>query len=320
MPKFFLYLLKLGCLSLVVALVLQLMADTGLRKMENTAMDDWVKILDGSINSDLIILGSSRSYTGYDPTVFEKNTGLSSYNLSLNAAPFSLQQIKLERYLANNKAPKVIVQNVDLTHFQKSKHILDPVQFLPFLGNKALSNDLSAFDREFRLRKWVPLYKYNTFKTEFRLGLQSFFGDDISILKSKKGYAPKDRIFKADLHNLKRIQNHVRDSTGFMRNDEYVEETFRRIKNREDKDQAIFMVWAPEIEVRRELATQVSNPLKEKLSRFAEQEKNVFFLDYSADPIANDTINFYDTFHLNRKGATLFSEKVSMKINELLTN
>lgn len=46
-------------------------------------------------------------------------------------------------------------------------------------------------------------------------------------------------------------------------------------------------------------------------------EYNAYFLDYSRDSIALDRKYFYKSHHLNVKGATIFTNKLSKEIKVL---
>jgi hypothetical protein len=69
---------------------LKYLADSGLKKMNNNIFGDWNNILEGQLNSDLIVLGSTRGYVSYDPRILQKTTGLTSHNLSINAGSYNL--------------------------------------------------------------------------------------------------------------------------------------------------------------------------------------------------------------------------------------
>lgn len=60
MRNFILYLIKIVIISFLSAHIIQYIADSGLKKIKNSIYEDWNKVLHGSVNSELLILGSSR--------------------------------------------------------------------------------------------------------------------------------------------------------------------------------------------------------------------------------------------------------------------
>ena len=320
MGKFLLYVFKIIIFSFSVALFIQYLADSGLKKTNDNIYGDWNKILGGQLNSDLVILGSSRGYVSYDPRIIQKTTGLSSFNLSINAGAYNLQGLKFESYLVKNRHPTVIIQNIDLTHFSKSNHIPEEFQFLPYLDNNKLARELSVINSDYRWNHYIPLFKYNPYKSFLVKGLLSFFGKKYSILPAIKGFAPKNPLFKKDEHNLKKLRELRSDSSNiqlFRKKLVITKEFLHRYKTDSVK---IFLVWAPEYKERLDIIASIVTPVKEDIVQMVSDMPGVYFLDFSDDPINLKKEYFYDTFHLNEKGAALFSTKLSIEIDRILKN
>ncbi len=320
MGKFLLYVFKIIIFSLLIAFFIQYLADSGLKKMDNSIYADWNKILGGQLNSDLIILGSSRGYVSYDPRIIEKTTGLSSYNLSINAGSYNLQSLKFESYLNKNKHPLVIIQNIDLTHFSKSKSIPEEFQFLPYLDNHKLSCGLSDINSHYYWNQYIPLYKYNSYKSFLLKGLLSFFGKKYSISPTIQGFAPKNPTFKKDEHNLRRLREMSSDTLNIQSYKEKLSVTREFLHRYKTDSVKIFLVWAPEYKERLDIIAPIATPVKEDIIQMVTAMQGVYFLDFSEDPINQKKENFYDTFHLNEEGATLFSRKLSLEIDRILNN
>ncbi len=320
MGKFLLYVFKIIIFSSLIAFFIQYLADSGLKKMDNSIYADWNKILKGQLNSDLIILGSSRGYVSYDTRIIEKTTGLSSYNLSINAGSYNLQGLKFESYLVKNRHPKVIIQNIDLTHFSKSKSIPEEFQFLPYLDNNKLTRELNNLNSDYRWKLYIPLFKYNPYKSFLVKGLFSFFGKEYSILPTNKGFAPKNPLFKKDEHNLRRLREMSYDTLNIQSYKEKLAVTTEFLHRYKTDSLKVFLVWAPEYKERLDIIAPILNPVKEEIVQIVSDMPGVYFLDFSDDPIHLNTEYFYDTFHLNEKGATIFSTKLSVEIDRILKN
>jgi hypothetical protein len=320
MGKFLLYVFKIIVFSFLVAFFIQYLADSGLKKMDDSIYADWNKILGGQLNSDLVILGSSRGQVSYDPRIIQKTTGLSSYNLSINAGSYNLQCLKFESYLIKNRPPKVIIQNIDLPHFGKSNYLPEEFQFLPYLDNNKLVRELSAVNSDYRWNHYIPLLKYNPYKSFLVKGLLSFFGKKYSISPTIKGFSPKNPLFKKDEHNLKRLREMSSDSLTIQSFKMKLAVTREFLHRYKTDSVNIFLVWAPEYKERLEIMTSILPPIKKNIAQMVSDIPGVYFLDFSDDPINLKTEYFYDTFHLNEKGATIFSTKLSIEIDKILKN
>src|ERR1044072_6117171 len=57
------------------------------------------RVMDGQVNADIVITGSSRALVHYDPRVIEKVTGLTAFNIGLNGSQTDMQVACLHAYL-----------------------------------------------------------------------------------------------------------------------------------------------------------------------------------------------------------------------------
>lgn len=320
MSKFLIYVFKIIIFSFLIAFFIQYLADSGLKKIDDSIYADWNKILEGQLNSDLVILGSSRGYVSYDPRIIDKTTGLSSYNLSINAGSYNLQGLKFESYLVKNRPPKVIIQNIDLTHFSKSKSIPEEFQFLPYLFNNKLIRELNSINSDYRWKLYIPLFKYNPYKSFLLKGLFSFFGKEYSILPTANGFSPKNPVFKKDEHNLRRLREMSSDTLNIQSYKEKLAITMEFLQRYKTDSLKIFFVWAPEYKERLDIIAPILTPVREDIKQMISDMPGVYFLDFSEDPIHIEKKYFYDTFHLNEKGANIFSTKLSLEIDRIIKN
>lgn len=316
MKNFVLYIAKIIVISFLTAFIIQFIADSGLKKIKNSIYQDWNKILNGNVNTDLVILGSSRGCVSYNPEVFKEVTGMSTFNLSFDAGAYNLQDIKYNIYLEKNIKPKVIIQNIDLTHFGVSKKLPEYFQFLPYMSNSLISNGFSGFDEYLTNYKYIPLLKYNQNKRFLVKGLTSFFGINHSMPQTKDGYISKNVKFKRDNHNLLRLKQ---SKYMGLKNTEGLKDVKSSIKKQASDNTTVFVVWAPEFKDRLFYSNPLSKNIKAEIKSLA-NNSNIYFLDLSNDSISVNSNYFYDTFHLNSLGSNLFSTKVADQINKILKN
>lgn len=214
-----------------------------MKKIENSIYQDWNRILKGEINSELLILGSSRGVVCYNPRILEEYTSLSSHNLSFNAGGYNLQELIYEVYLERNEKPKILVQNIDLTHFGVSKRLPDEHQFLPFYSDKLISKKLVDFENSTNDNEYIPLLKYNGNLKYLKRGLTSFLGFNQHSVKIIDGYSPKRIEFRKDSHSLIRLKKMMDfegvDISSFKK-------IKRMVKTQLTKNVKVVLVWAPE--------------------------------------------------------------------------
>lgn len=322
MKKFIVYLFSIILITYCVALIIQGLSDYGLKRNSNSIYEDWNSILKGKVNAKIVINGSSRGCVSYDTRVIDSITKLKSHNLGFNAGGYKLQQEKFLMYLERNTAPKIIIQSIDLTHFNENNIIPDEHQFIPFISDLSINQFLLKYDEKYNYLNYIPLLKYNQNFKLLKEGILSNFIKSEPKYFVVSGFTPKDKKFKLDDHNLKKLDSYIENQD--LLDDKIknklslVENYYKQILLKNPKT-ILFFVWAPE---NKERLTDKYKPiyetLKNRLKLLESQNKNIYFLDFSNDVISNSNDYFYDSFHLNKTGAKEFSIKLSNKINTIL--
>lgn len=316
MKLFMVHVIKLFLAIFAIAFFLQWMADSGLKQLPNSKFEDWQDLFAGKIDSDVVILGSSRACVNYDPSIIEGELNLSTFNLGFNAASYNIQKTKYQWFIENNETPKIIIQNIDLSHFKPSSQVPDPNQFLPFLNRNDVADFIANYETPLSKFKEIPLVKYNSNSNFFLAGLRSFFGFNKEVFVSYDGFVPVDKTYSPDVYNLRRLQETTLAPI-VLDKDFYNVTKDAIVQSRSSK---VIFVWAPIFKERRVLIEERLKIYKEGIQKIAAKNKNIFFLDYSEDTMAQDATFFYDSFHLNRKGALRFSKMLGKDINKFVTN
>ena len=145
-----------ACLVLLLAILLNALITSGLRRINTSSFGVWNRIVDGTINAEIVISGSSRALTHYDPRTIEERTGLTAFNIGLNGSQTDMQLARLKTYLRHNKKPSLLIHNLDLFSFQTTHGgVYDPGQYVPYLEEPA---DLrcACAHRSGRLESQIP--------------------------------------------------------------------------------------------------------------------------------------------------------------------
>ena len=122
------------------------------------------KVFNGKMNKDIIILGSSRGADNILAGDIEKQTGMTTYNLSYQGADVTFQYFVLKTFLQFNEKPKKVILSID-----------NPYEF-------DIENSLS-----FRVDRLQVLAKYNYMNNELiRRNEQSLFSKLFCLARSKR--------------------------------------------------------------------------------------------------------------------------------------
>lgn len=259
--------------------------------------------LTSNVNADLVFMGSSRCWAHFDPQFFEKNYHLKSVNIGMNGhSELTASTLRLKNYLAQNKAPKFALLNID--PFVNSGSLENNTNFVnkndyaryAFFSNKEDEPfmDYFQFDTAERCIPLYALFKYqlfldcvtlkktNTFPEGFELNDEKWdtIKYPISDINKKYFSKPKDipSITKAlsELNDLCR-QNNIR----------------------------LICIQTPVYKSAYDVnAFEMPKTICQKL--------NIPFIDANVESIRNKTDYFYNAIHLNKQGV--------YEMNKLLKN
>jgi hypothetical protein len=302
----------------VILFALQFIVDNGLKKANDNDFGDWNRILKGEINSDIIILGNSRAFVQYNPVILEKQLGYTCYNLGMDGTPIGLQNARWKMFLEYNSNPKILILNVDLLSLDKGKRIYSYGQYLPYLNNKHIENAIIEYKQNIKYLTRIPLLKYNSSFALIRKGIVNYFYPENNY-GYIDGFCERNDIWEEGLANVKKIlnkdgniifpENNLNDGKRIL--EELIQSCVKeRIK--------ILLVHTPYYyKLYNHLPQQkeLINYLNTVSYKF-----NVPFIDYSSDSLMYSTDYFYNTTHLNNKGASIFSSKLANKLKNIISD
>ena len=290
-----------------LGLALQWALVRGLTHYRVSARGVWNRVVQGKVNADIIVCGSSRALVHFDPAVIAAETGLSTFNLGRNGTFVDLQLPFLKTYLAHNKTPVCIVQSLDNSCFKTTRQVYDPEQYIPYLNQPALYEKLVSIDPRYERMRRFPLFGV----VEQRLLLTSLAAI-LGIYPKEdhfNGFRPTARVWTGEFERWK-AQHPSGVESPIEENGVKV---FRQLVECSVKSGAkVVLVYSPEYREAQPLITnrqQVLGKIRDIAS-----EVGVEFWDFSDDPICADRSLFYNSQHLNRRGADLFSAKFGQRL------
>lgn len=292
---------------------LNYIVDTGLRKSHNFFYAEWNDLMQGKINADLLICGSSRAWVHVSPKILDSVLHTNSYNLGMDGTQFSMQYGRFKIYLQHNKPPKYIVHTVDFTTFYENKGLHAREQFLPYLYDTSIRALTEGYEGRFVVGEYYfPLYKYNNQFPLIKEGVKSFFNKGEPVNKYK-GYQGQNKSWDFTFDNLiKKSPNGNSigiDSNSVRLMDEYID----YCKKNNIK---VILVFAPVYYEFMKYCTNKDEIIGVYKSLSAKY--NIPFLSYLEDDLSMHKANFYNSQHLNRNGAEIFSLKLANDLVPLL--
>jgi hypothetical protein len=290
--------------------------DTGLHKSRSAYFASWNDLYNSKINADLLIMGSSRAEFHISPKILDSLLTLNSYNLGLSAWHFDMQYARFKMYLQHNKKPKYIIHNVDLYGFSKRADIADYPQFLPYIQDTILQNVTKKHKGEFDIyQKNVPLLKY---KNQHKLALEGIFNfagfSNLYDTTSKyKGYRGNDFVWNKDFESFKK---RFPKGAKYKFDKEVIRQFNEYLTFCQQEDIKVILVYAPEYF---EVQPYYKNKAELiKLCQESTKKYNCQFLDYSKNSLCYNRDYFYNSQHLNKQGAELFSLDLARKMKQIL--
>ena len=306
MKRFLIHLTIWLAAAFVLAVALDAMITAGLRKADLRKYCVWNDIYNGKINADLLVMGSSRAWSGYNTYILDSLLKCNSYNIGIEGHHFGVQMIRYTTYRRFNRKPSVIVLNTDflstLSNSAESQYELE--QYFPYICDTALCDAVAADNDITWLERYCPLLRYFGYRDDIAHGIESFFGrKHFSDGGLYKGYRGNDwhwnRASLADDNTHYQVDISA-EIVGKL--EDFVEAA-------EEEGIQVVFVKAP-----------FYRPLLERFSDVARATDSIFvsiadrhqvpILDYYYSPVGLDSTNFYNPSHLNAKGAEIFTTEL----------
>jgi len=295
---------------IVLSFAMSTIITFGLRRIKTSAFGASNQVMDGKVNAQVVITGSSRALAHYDPRTIEAITGRTAFNLGRNGSQTDMQVAFLKAYLEHNRKPELVIQNLDAFTFVTTHEVYNPVEYTPYLYDQALYDALRKINANIWKSRYLPLYGYvvEDMKFTWVLGLKGFFGwspqEDYFL-----GFNPRSKKWSGDFQHFKKSNPEgVRfeiEPGGIQA----VEDLIRVC--RQNRIQLIF-VYSPEYDEMQSLAknrAEVFNHFHDLANRY-----NVPLWDYSDWKYAGNQDFFQNSQHLNSAGAAVFSNDLANRL------
>ena len=275
----------------------------------------WTRIVRGGADAEVLIVGSSRAQHGFDCAPIGAATGLSCLNMGLNSTNPNLQRTPLHLYLAHNAPPRAIVISVDVTSFTLRREIPDPMQYFPFLDDRELHDSLTPIDPDITLYRWIPLYAFaKTGYSATNQAARGLLGQRRPNMRRADGFEPNDLAWDGLFDVF--VQKNPGGTTAAIEPEAV--QAFEDLVSIAARGTArLVIVYPPELAEAHALFLNRG----ELFQRFRDTARahGAEFLDYSDHPLTRSREYFYNSAHVNARGADLFSKDFAVDLQRLLS-
>ena len=295
---------------LISSLLIQQLVFLIFRKINVGELGVINKIMQGEINSEILICGSSRSFVGIDPQTISKITGLKTFNISLNGSRLGIQLPVLKSYLEHNKKPKILLQEVGFESLTPTQHIFAPYKYLPYLHENELYQGLLKIDPDLWIQKYIPLSNFIYFNTDF----QKLFIEDLFLTGKnendylKNGYEPHSNAWTINEEKFIGQPQNIYFYQSALDKDILLE----IIELCKELNIKLVLITTPVYKKIERIKTN-SKIMIETYSRIANQY-NVSYFNYFNLPMSEEKEYFYNFTHLAKNGAKEFSKILSQDL------
>lgn len=154
----------------IILIVTDLIVRQYINQLPRFEVDDRLeKVLEGKINSDIIITGSSIGARGVLAEKITNETQYSAYNLAYPGSDITFHEFILKTYLTKNTPPEKIILTVDEVIFKEDRSLKFRLErCYPLLKYKAIKKILAEKEQKnMWLAKYSSLYMINRTMLQF---------------------------------------------------------------------------------------------------------------------------------------------------------
>ncbi len=298
-------------LIILLACGVNALINLGLHRIKTNQFGVSNQIVKGQINADIIITGSSRAVSHYDPRIITSVTGLKAFNIGRNGSQTDMQVAVLKTYLKHNRKPRMVIHNLDAFSFVMTREVYDPGQYVPYLNETDLYDALHKINSDVWWKcRHMPLFGYMAEDTrlDWMLSIQGLAG------KSPRetfyqGFNPREGAWTDDFAKFL-IANP--NGINFEIQPDGVQVMADLIHLCHENGIQLILVYSPEY-LKMQPLTRNRAAIFEKYEELA-KPFDVAIWDFSHWEHAEDTEYFVNSQHLNAKGAEIFSTDLAHRL------
>jgi len=306
---FFLVLLVIPLLYVV-----NYITDKGMSKSGMEKFAEWNDIYASRINANVLIMGSSKAKMIISPKILDSTLHVNSYNLGMDGWQFNMQYARFRIYLQHNKKPAYIIQAIDFPFFEDRADLFEYDQFIPYLTDSIIRNTTSQYTGRFTFPElYFPFFKYNHHLTLIQEGIKNYFKKDSASPIPTKGYQPWELTWDSSFNNFKRSNP---DGIKVAIQKKMVDEFTEYLQYCKDNNIQVIFEMSPvycEVFPMEKNLNDVQQIFNQLASKY-----NIPILDYSRDTLSLHKKYFFNSQHLNKTGAEIYSHTLANGLKDII--
>jgi hypothetical protein len=315
MKNFLIRFTLFALLLLTLSWLADKLISSALRRSKQLDYGVWNDLLEGKVNADIIIHGSSRAWVQVNPARFEDVFKRKTYNLGIDAYGFHMQYCRHLELLQHNTLPSTIIHVLDYSIFDKADSLYSPQQFFPYLNDSLIAAFTSSYKGIDWFDRTLPFLRYVGETATLRHAAKILLRPDSNTPDKINGFQAQHLSWNNDLQNAR---NKLKDSY-YEPVDSTIVNLFKKyIEECRAKKIQLILVYPPEYIEGQDFVRNRRDILK--LFENIASQYELPYLDYSHHPICNDRQYFYNTEHLNAAGSDLFTDIFINDIKTLLVS
>ena len=308
MKKFLKHILLFSAIMFALGCGLDYFITRPFKNLESSPFANWNDIYQKELNSDVLIMGTSRAYVQFNPKIIDSILQVSSYNLGCNGRAVDAQITKYRIYRHEQKQkPKLILYELYPGSMDTSNGY-ERIQYIPYLRKPYLWWLTHETEKFSWADGFVPCWRYLNYKDNIlpiRNGKSFYCQTDNKLYK---GFIDYEKPW--DGSKLAKM-----DTIFYHKNPEIIKQFEKFLDDCQKENIKVVFVFTPYyIEATRKIFDLEG--MYEMYQNLADKH-DCLILDYFNDELAYDTVHFYNATHLNREGATIFSKKLAHDIDSL---
>ncbi|WP_395043872.1 hypothetical protein [Flavobacterium sp.] len=258
-------------------------------------------LINGKINKDIIVMGSSRGAYGIIAGQIEKETSLSAYNITYPGSNIEFHEFLLKTLLKFNKKPKIIILPID----DPSELVFDKTlnfrfeRLYPLVKYNYITNELINQKEKNQLARVLCLARLNRGNFSFE---KKKISSESPILEC--GSMPFiNQINRKKFNFYKHLKKYNIKNEKESKIKAFLE--FQDICNKNNIK--LIYCFTPNFR-------PYNTDLEKRIKKISDKE-NKFFVYDTLNQLYKKEDYFYDESHLNIKGAKLYTTELSNFIN-----
>jgi hypothetical protein len=275
------------------------MIQEGLKTSNYREITKWNEVIQGGIDAEILIVGSSRALVHFDCEYIEKLTGKTCYNLGFDGTTYPLQKLMLELYLSKNKKPKELIWSLDFHSFSFDADFYGFEQLVPYQDNPSIRKILDLHETP-SYQFYIPVFRYSYNPKMKVIGLYSFFGKYEREPVVKNGFQKQDKVWDGSFEQFKK---EITDCYEVVIEDVVYQDFLELNKRLNEKSKVLWVVTPYFIEFQNLVCNRIQIVQNwGTTSTFLD----IPLMDFSQNQISTKKENFYNSTHLSRKGVYQF--------------